>query len=141
MKPKVVICGSYHRNPDSLTLLIEELHQTGCQILSPFTHSFTNTTDAFVRSDTDAGFSDYEIERFHLRAIKQSDFVWLYDPDGYIGLSGAFELGFAHSLGKTIFAFEQPSEQYLASITKQVPSVYGAIKQFYDALPAVNRIR
>ena len=140
MKPKVVICGSFHRNPDSLALLIEELQQTGCQILSPFTYTFTSVTDRFVRSEHDAGFSNYEIERFHLRALKQSDFVWLYDPDAYIGLSGAFELGFAHSLGKTIFAFEHPSEPYMAAITTKVPSVFSAIKQFY-ALTAVNNLK
>lgn len=130
MKPKVVVCGSFHKNPESMQLLVEELEQTGCQILSPLTIQFKNTTDAFTRSNHDEGFSNIELERFHLRAIKQADFVWLFDPNGYMGNSAIFELGFAQALQKPVFAFESVNDPYVNAIITKVNSVFGAIKLF-----------
>lgn len=127
---RVVICGSFHRRPHELNDIIDELNQTKCQILSPFTISFDSLETSFVRSKNDEGFSNIELERFHLRALKQADFIWLYAPDGYVGTSATFELGFAHALQKQIYSLTVPTEEYIQSIVHTVPSVFSALKQF-----------
>jgi len=139
MKPKVVVCGSFHKNPEALQLVIEELEQTNCHVLSPLSIRFENRDKTFVRSKEDEGFSDIELERFHLRAIKQADFIWLYNPSGYIGTSATMELGYAHALQKPIFAFESLSEPYLGTFVTKVSSVFMAIKLFSDSYAGIPK--
>lgn len=40
----------------------------------------------------------------HLAAIRQSDFLYLYNPCGYIGINTALEVGYAHAHGIPIVA-------------------------------------
>lgn len=127
-KKTVVICGSFHREPENLATLIDELEQTNCQVISPFTTTFSDRNAPFVRSKNDEGFSNIEIERFHLRAIKEADFIWLFAPQGYVGASASFEIGYAHALQKQIFSHTVPNEEYVRAIVTTVPSVYAAIK-------------
>src|SRR3712207_2705652 len=110
MLARAVICGSYHRDPDGLQRLFRELESTNCRILSPLSVSFVDTTVPVVRSWHEDEFTIDELERFHLRAIREADLVWLHTPDGHIGLSAAYELGFAAALRKPLFALETPHD-------------------------------
>lgn len=122
MRPKVVLCGSYHRRPDDLRRLFQELEITGCRVLSPITLNF-DTAD-FVRAETEAELSAAEIEKFHLRAIRDADFVMLHAPDGHVGTSAAYEVGFASALGKPVYAFEPLSDEMLTTRVRTTRSVF-----------------
>ena len=50
----------------------------------------------------------WQIESRHCEQIKGAHFVWVSNPDGYIGNSAAFELGFAHGLEKSIISETPP---------------------------------
>jgi hypothetical protein len=39
-------------------------------------------------------------------AIRNSQFVWLHAPEGYIGTSGALEIGYAHAHGVPVYTTE-----------------------------------
>lgn len=52
----------------------------------------------------------WQIESRHCEQIKGAHFVWVSNPDGYIGNSAAFELGFAHGLGKRIISETPPTK-------------------------------
>lgn len=52
----------------------------------------------------------WQIENRHCEQIKGAHFVWVSNPDGYIGNSAAFELGFAHGLGKRIISETPPTK-------------------------------
>jgi hypothetical protein len=126
---KVTICGSFKRRPADLADIFLELETTGCRVLSPITLNFTNHSGSFVKLASEQNVSISEIEKFHLRAIAESDFIWLHNPDGYVGVSGAFELGYALALCKPIFAFQAPEEDTLDEFIMHVPSVYEALKR------------
>ena len=128
MHPVVVICGSYHRDPDGLRRLFHELEATGCRILSPLKIDFVNNSDKVVRLKSEEEFSIYELEKYHLRAIREADLVWLHSPRGHIGISGAFEIGFATAVGKKIFCRVMPEDEMLASQVLQVESVYESLE-------------
>ncbi len=128
MRPKVVICGSYHRDPEGLRRIFRELEATGCRILSPISIDFTDTETEVVRAGSERDFSIYELEKYHLRAIIETDFVWLHVPNGHIGLSGAYEIGYAKALSKPIFCRELPRDEMLASQVLQVSSAYEALE-------------
>lgn len=48
----------------------------------------------------------------HLQRIREADIVYVYNPEGYIGVNTTLEIGAAHALNKPIFAFspEKPYE-------------------------------
>lgn len=129
-RPKVTICGSFKRAPEQLADLFLELEVTGCRVLSPLSLNFVNINDDFVKLSSEAALTVAEIEKFHLRAIAESDFIWLHAPGGYVGLSGAFELGFAHALQKPIFTHEIPADNTLKTFTNLAPSVFNVLKSF-----------
>jgi len=52
----------------------------------------------------------WQIESRHCEQIKGAHFIWVSNPDGYIGNSAAFELGFAHGLGKMIISETPPTK-------------------------------
>lgn len=129
MRPAVVVCGSFHRDPAGLRRLFRELEQTGCRIISPIAISFQDSSLPIVRADHEDEFSIGELERWHLRALKSADFIVLHAPDGYVGISGAYELGFAQALGKPAFSLTEPADEMLATRVSIIGSVFEALDQ------------
>jgi hypothetical protein len=125
---KVVLCGSFHGSPEMLAKQFVELEMTGCRILSPLSLDFWDNSNEFVMSRTEISYSPEEIEKYHLKAMREADFIWLYAPQGYVGSSTAFELGFAYCLAKPIFCKCLPKDTWLESITTKVTSVFDAIE-------------
>lgn len=129
MRPRVVLCGSFHRKPEVLRRLFHELETTGCRILSPLTLEFTDSMRPFVATNSEADLSNADIERFHLRAIRDADFVMLHAPDGHVGLSASYEMGFASALGKPVFTLQKPTDDMLVTRVQIVASVFEALDQ------------
>jgi nucleoside 2-deoxyribosyltransferase len=127
MLTNAVICGSYHRDSAGLKRLFRELHSTSCRVLSPLSVDFDDTAAPVVRTHLEQEFTIGELEKFHLRAIREADVVWLHIPDGHVGVSTAYELGFANALNKPLFALCQPTDEMLASQVTVVSSVFEAL--------------
>lgn len=128
MRPSVVLCGSYHRDKTGLLRAFRELETTGCRVLSPLSIDFDNPQTDFVRAKSEQDFSVYEVEKFHLRAIRESKFVWLFAPDGYVGVSAAYEIGYASALHIPIFSKQLPEDEMIASQIIRVSSVFEALE-------------
>lgn len=124
---RVVLSGSFRRNRPGLERAYQELISNGCQVLSPHRMNFDD--QAFARDVAETDMSVQAIEEHHLLALKQSDFVWVHAPSGYIGLSAAFEVGFACALGVPVFSREKVSDPLLGEYVHAVPSVFDAKMQ------------
>ena len=125
--PRAVLCGSYTRDRDGLLRAYDELVVTGCQVLSPRRIQFDDDP-VFVRNAAEQGMSPLEIGTGHLLAICQADFVMIYAPDGYVGLSAAMEIGFATAQECPVFSRTAPQDIALRGLVKVVPSVYDALQ-------------
>lgn len=125
--PRAVLCGSYTRDREGLFRAYDELVVTGCQVLSPRRIQFDDDP-VFVRNAAEQGMSPLEIEKEHLLAICQADFVMIYAPDGYVGLSAAMEIGFATAQECPVFSRTAPQDIALRGLVKVVPSVYDALQ-------------
>ena len=128
MHPKVVICGTYHRDPAGLRRIFRELEATGCRILSPIAINFQNIHDEVVVTSNEMDLSIDELEKFHIRAIREADFIWLHNPEGHIGISASYELGYANAAGIPVFCFNSPNDEMLATRVHVVNSVFEAIE-------------
>ncbi len=131
MLKRVVICGSFHRDPIGLQRLVRELEMTNCRILSPVSVNFMDTSLPVVRAASENQLAIGELERFHLRSMRECDLIWLHAPLGHVGISTSYELGFAAALQKPVFSLCPPDDEMLASQVTAVQSVFEAL----DSLP------
>jgi len=126
---EVVVCGTYRRALEGLRRDVDELRNAGCIVLSPGTLDFVGVRDGFVFSSGEEGEAPGAIELRHLEAIRRCDFVWFHVPDGYVGPSGAMELGFARGHGIPVYATELPSDVTLRCFVEVVPSAAAAAER------------
>ena len=125
---RCVLSGSFHKNREDLQSIYNELVTCGCQVLSPHRLDFYETNTLFVRDTAEVDLTEEVIENHHLTAIKQSDFLWLHAPDGYIGLSTAFEIGYAVANKIPIFSAVEIDELVFKPFVKISVSVYKALE-------------
>ncbi|HSX35547.1 MAG TPA: hypothetical protein VLH84_01275 [Patescibacteria group bacterium] len=124
----VVISGAYRRDAPLLKRTFRELETTGCRILSPLSIDFPDPTEPVVRTEHEGGVSTDELERFHLRAIAQSEFMWLHAPDGYVGIMGSHDTGHACALNIPVFCYNALADEMLSTRIQIVPSVFAALE-------------
>jgi NTP pyrophosphatase (non-canonical NTP hydrolase) len=129
---EVVLSGSFRRDIEGLRRAHEELLDLGCTVLSPARVDPVSETDGFVFMKGEETESPERLEIKHLEAIQKASFVWLHAPDGYVGLSAALEVGFAHAQGIPIFSRVPISDPTLAAFVEQVPSVTDALTVLGD---------
>jgi NTP pyrophosphatase (non-canonical NTP hydrolase) len=115
-KPRVVVCGTFHRAEDTLRRDFTALTEAGCNVLSPVTVDFVDEVDGFVLAAHEVDREPQEVERGHLRALQQADFVWLHAPLGYVGASATAELGIARFLEIPIFGRHPPADTTLREL-------------------------
>lgn len=129
MLSKVIRCtlsGSFRKDRAGLMSSYNELVSNGCQVLSP--HRIEFDEQEFVRDIAEAGKPIRIIEDHHLMSIKQSDFLWLHAPGGYIGNSTSMEIGFAIARNIPIFTSEVLQDQMLGCYVQVVPSVFKCLE-------------
>jgi NTP pyrophosphatase (non-canonical NTP hydrolase) len=115
-----VLSGTFRRSRDALRDVFEAL----CEhylVLSPRSLDWVNPDDPFVKAAQEEDEPPASIERRHLEAIRQADFVWLFAPDGYVGSSAAMEVGFAHAAGIPVLTDQLPTDDAMASLVQVVP--------------------
>lgn len=131
MIQRVIRCtlsGSFHRDREGLRNIYNELVTCGCQVISPHRLDFDSVTTLFVRDQAEHELSEVELEKHHLLGIKQSHFLWVHAPNGYIGTSTAFEIGYAVANHLPVFSSTQIDDVMLRHFVHVVPSVFSAIK-------------
>ncbi|HSX05848.1 MAG TPA: hypothetical protein VLF69_05235, partial [Candidatus Saccharimonadales bacterium] len=98
--------------------------------LYPISIDFLDATLPVVRTPNDQDLTLYDLELLELRAIRDADFIVLHAPDGYVGLSGAFEMGYATAYRKPVFSTNCPRDEMLACQT----TVIGSLSETLDLL-------
>jgi NTP pyrophosphatase (non-canonical NTP hydrolase) len=132
----VTICGSFRREPALLRSEFDALVGIGCRVVSPLDITFVAEEDGFVMAEHEVEDLPWTIEQKHLSAILESDFVWFHGPQGYIGRSGALEIGFAHAHGVPIFGTRQPTEvgfRDMVHLVADPAEVFNALEGFRTA--------
>ena len=129
---RCVLSGSYHKDRDGLLRAYDELIAYGCQVLSPHRLDFNVTETLFVRDKAEHETPAETIERHHLLSIKQSDFMWLHAPNGYVGLSAAMEIGYAVAHNIPIYSHTSIADASLEPFIISVASVYQGLARLDD---------
>lgn len=100
----VVLCGTYRKDPHGLRKTYDQLQDLGFTILSPSNAFIEREDHGFVYMRHESTQSPDDIENRHLDAIQRAEFVWFFAPNGYVGPTGALEVGFAHANGIPVYS-------------------------------------
>ena len=90
--------------------MLELFENLGINVLSPKKSIIINPDDDFALLESDESDSIYNIENKHLSAIKKANFLYVVNPNGYIGLTVAFEMGWAYANNCTIYCMHEPKD-------------------------------
>ena len=137
MSLSVVISGSYKRDFPRLRSSYKEFGELGCQVLSPANINPVAESDGFVYMEGQEQGDPAEIEQHHLQSINKANFLWVHDPEGYVGTSATLEIGHAVSLGIPVYAAEEPREHVLRQFVRVVQSPKHAVDLYnlFDNVP------
>lgn len=119
MRKSVVLIGTFRKEQEKLKQLYERLCKD-FDVLCPKSVDFVETAADFVKAHHELNDGIVTIEERLLKAMRDADFVWLFAPGGYVGLSAAFEIGNAHSLGIPIYTDETPSDPLIGKMITDV---------------------
>ena len=109
------VSGSFRKYLSEIGLAANSLRRAGVHVLSPRNVRPVHEVGTFVYVEGDRG-SPSDVEIAHLDAIRRSDFLYIVNPEGYIGTSSALEMGFARALSVPMFCQEKPCDVVLESL-------------------------
>ena len=132
-KVSATISGSFNKYLDQIQQKILAFEQDGIEVLSPKLSTPSSRKGGFVILKSDEG-TPREIERRHLEAISQSDFLYVVNPGGYIGKSVALEIGYALSKNIPVYSLEKPKDHVLSLFIKPEKSLE-AIRRSVTTMP------
>ena len=122
MKLKATISGSFQKFLRKIKQVIDEFEKNEIEILSPKLSNVKSSENSFIIFAHENRLpKDLEIN--HLKAIEQSDFLYIVNPQGYIGNSCAMEIGFALAHDIPIFTLEKPKDLIFSLFTQTERSI------------------
>lgn len=123
MERKCVISGSFRKNIKEIEAVAEIFKERNIEVLSPTNFDIVDPNEDFVilRSNRPEQ-SIKDIESEFLERMLMADFVYLVNPNGRVGLSAAFEIGYAHSANKTVYSMEPVDDLMIRNFVKAVVS-------------------
>jgi len=139
----VVLCGTYRKDPEGLRRTFERLKDTGFSVLSPSNPFIEMENQGFVYMRHESMQTPHKIEDKHLDAIQHADFVWFFAPEGYVGPTGALEVGFARASGIPVYtdtALKDTTIKNFVEVVESPSSVYEAFKN-HRVLPPSPAIK
>lgn len=105
----VVICGS-RRYKKEIRKFGNELKELGVVVFEPFLHS--SGYDEWEKlSDEHKDYIYLGLTLDHFYKIEVADVVFVYNKDGYAGVSTTLEIGCAVAKGKIIYALEKDTTE------------------------------
>jgi hypothetical protein len=127
------VCGSFRRAMGAVADAVYRYTDAGVRVLSPADPRVVDQFGDFLFVASDRARAIKLVESRHLAAIEASDFVWLVTPEGYIGQSGAMEVGFAVAVGTPIFCSEVPVDltlrQYVTPLASPLDAIHAVGKR------------
>jgi len=109
----VCICGS-RRFKKEIRKFEKELVKMGVVVYSPYLHEgkdeWNNLSEQYKK------FTALGLTHDHFYKVKMADVVFIYNKNGYSGVSTTLELGYAVALGKPIYALSDKDEELCRSV-------------------------
>ncbi len=133
------VSGSFQKSLTGIRRKIADLERNGICVLSPGQLRVRGEANGFVFLEKDP-HDAREVELRHLSAIASSDFLYVYNPRGYIGPSAAMEIGYALSKGVPVFCFRPPAEFTFSLLVETAPRIEEIENRLRATAPETRRV-
>ncbi len=108
---KITIIGSFRKYYEEICNLINQFEKSGIQVMSPKKSFIIDNIDGFVILNSDEkNQQPFIIQEHVFENIKNSDVVYVWNPEGYLGNSTCYEIGKIMGMGKPILFKERPKD-------------------------------
>ena len=104
----IVFCGSNKRFATDIKIWGDFLADNAVNVFIP--EDFTNDP-TWQGSELEVRDFAYKLTTEHFEKIKEYNLVFIFNKDGYSGLSTTLEIGCASGLGKSIYAIEKDTTE------------------------------
>ena len=105
------IIGSFRKYYDEIVDCITFLELNNQIILSPKKSMIVDDRDGFVILDSDdKHYSDLDIQTIVFHRLFRSDYVYVWNPNGYIGKTTCYEIGRVTEHNIPIYYLEYPKD-------------------------------
>lgn len=122
------ISGSIRKFWDEICKYALEFEKLGVKIISPEISEVEDSNKEFIYLKNDKAKTIEGIEKKHLFCIARSDFLFVVNPKGYIGISTALEIGYALSRGILVYTLEEPTDIVIKKLSILNPKPSAIIK-------------
>lgn len=102
------VIGSFQKYYPEVVKAIEIFRRSGIDVLSPSKSEIVNEINGFVILGTDISDNPIRIESATLNKILESHFVYVVNPDGYVGRTVCYEIGRINEKGIPVFYKNKP---------------------------------
>ena len=102
----VAICGS-SRFAEEIRKFAKELKDLGVLVYEPTLYRSNPEADWSAIRDFDKKFVALGLTHDHFYKMRMADVIYIFNKDGYAGVSTNMEIGYAVALDKSIYAFEE----------------------------------
>lgn len=125
----ITIIGSFRKYYKDICNVIDIFEENKINVLSPKKSYITDEKDGFVILDSDQkGLKPYIIQEHVFVNISNSNFIYVWNPNGYLGNSTCFEIGKIMEMKKPLFFKEIPKDLPI----QVTPFMVKNVKDFID---------
>lgn len=110
----VVICGS-SRFAEGIRNLTNQLRDLGVTVFEPHLYRASGGVWEDIK-EFDRRFVASGLTHDHFYKIRMADVVYVYNQDGYAGVSTTMEIGYAVAMDKPIYVYEGQDEEICRQI-------------------------
>lgn len=123
MGKRVAIIGSFRKYYEQVVELIDLFNATGIYVTSPKKSTICSKIDDFVIFESDnEKHTPEEIQMITLDKILAADCIYVYNPEGYLGRTTCYEIGFCFSRSKPIYFSNRPIDLPIPVNQEQIVS-------------------
>lgn len=105
----VVICGSSRFAPE-MREFANKLKDLGVAVYEPHLYRAAGGVWSEIK-EFDRQFVALGLTHDHFYKMRMADVIYVFNKDGYAGVSTTMEIGYAVALDKPIYAFEASDEE------------------------------
>lgn len=117
----ITIIGSFKKYYENICNLIDILNSNQIKVLSPKKSKIIDDIEGFVILETDDKKAQpYVIQEHVFENIRHSEFVYVWNPDGYLGNSTCYEIGKIVSMNVPLLFKEMPKDLPIKVSSNQI---------------------
>jgi hypothetical protein len=137
-----VISGSFRKHLNHIMLLKHELERNEVIVLSPHGSAAVNPGDEFIVLDSDPVTHPKLLQDSVFAKIRRSTFLTVANVEGYLGLAAVLEIGYAISLGISVYTLEPVEDPNLIPYCRHIRDVFPEIDlSFRDSIAEKNSLQ